>query len=74
MTAGPERLRRPQNLKPCHEIAAGIVPRWMRVLHVEPHEYMTDTTLIWVASEQSEDGRRPILRRRNHPILSRLAS
>ncbi len=68
---GPERLRRPQNLKPCHEIASAL-SAWQRVVHVEPHEHMADTVIIWVASDRSESGRRPVLRRRNHPILSRL--
>lgn len=70
--AGPERLRRPQNLKPCHEVATGI-SGWERVVAVEPHEHMADTVVIWLASERSESGRRAVLRRRNYPILSRLA-
>jgi hypothetical protein len=72
VTPGPSRLRRPQNLKPCHEIASAL-GAWRRVIAVEPHEHMADTLIIWAASEHHDDGRRAILRRRNQPVLSRLA-
>lgn len=66
------RLRRPQNLKPCHEIRAGL-DHWLRVLSATTHAYLPDTVSIRVADDNAEGGQRTILRRRNNPIRARLA-
>lgn len=67
-----ERHRRPQNLKPCHEIKLGALwgSRWARVLAVEPHPHLRDQLNVWV----DWDGeRRHMLLTKNRAVLSRLA-
>lgn len=65
-----ERRRRPQNLKPCHEVRVGVLGAWCRVLDVKPHPHLRDQLNVWV---DWNGDRHHMLLTKDRPVWSRLA-